>query len=307
MVGNFDINAFMTQNNQYKMIPIDLLDYNNEYERYEGEQYADMVESIKNNGILQPLIVRAVSDGRFVILSGNNRRYCGEAAGLTMFPCVIKENLSDEEAQAYIDETNIYQRGFTSLKISKQAEVVSRRYSQMFDAGKIEEIRKEIAVLSGENADAGITKMSVVGDEYGLSKNTIARLVRINSLIAELKKYVDDGSLSIRAAVELSYLPDNLQSITADMLPEFGLDMKNAALIHSLFKEDKLTENTLRSIINGTYKVVKKHSQKSLKVPAKILRRYFPTDCSEETMVDTIQTALEMYYNSLKENNNDKS
>lgn len=302
MVGDFDINAFMTQNNQYKMIPIDMLDFNDEYERYEGEQYTDMVESIKKNGILQPLIVRAVPNGRFVILSGNNRRFCGEAAGLTMFPCVIKENLSDDEAQAYIDETNIYQRGFTSLKISKQAEVVSRRYSQMFDAEKIDEIRREIAMLNGENVDAGVRKMSLVGDEYGLSKSTIARLVRINSLIDDLKKYVDDGSLSIRAAVELSYLPEDFQSVTSEMLPEYGLDMKNATLIHTLYKEGKLKEDVLRSIINGTYKVVKKHSQKSLKVPAKVLRRYFPADCSEETMVDTIQTALEMYYNSLKEN-----
>lgn len=303
MVGDFDFNAFMTQNNQYKMIPIDMLDYNNEYERYEGEQYNDMVESIKNNGILQPLIVRSVSGGRFVILSGNNRRYCGEAAGLTMFPCVIKENLSDDEAQAYIDETNIYQRGFSSLKISKQAEVVSRRYSQMFDEAKINEIRKEIAILNGEDVEEGVRKMNLVGEEYGLSKNTIARLVRVNMLVNELKPFVDNNKLSIRAAVELSYISEDFQRIVAEMLPDYSVDMKNATLIHTKDKEEQLDEKTLRSIIDGTYNVVKNHSHKALKVPAKILRKYFPAGCEENVMVDTIQTALEMYYNSLKEKN----
>ena len=131
------------------MIPVNLLVYNDEYERYEGEQFEDMCESIRKHGVLQPLIVRPTSDGKYTILAGNNRRYCDEAVGLTSLPCVIKQNISDDEAQAYIDETNVFQRGVANLKISKQAEVIARRYSQMFDIRKLKEIQREIASLEG--------------------------------------------------------------------------------------------------------------------------------------------------------------
>lgn len=254
----FSISTFVSQNNQIKQISIDLLDYNDDYERYEGERYEDMVESIRQNGIIQPLLVRAMPNDRFTILAGNNRRYCGEAAGLISFPCIVKDNITDEEAQMYIDETNIYQRGFASLKISKQAEVVSRRYSQMFNEQKRMDIQREIAMLNGqtppEQTDTSPNKMTKVGREYDLSKNTVARLIRIDKLLPALKPLVDDKIVKIRAGVELSYMPEEQQEVVANVILKYKLptlDIKTGEALRKLSAEGKLDDEIIEKIIIG--------------------------------------------------------
>ena len=301
----FNLTAFTSQNNQYKMIPLDMLDYNDDYERYDGEQYDDMVESIKKNGILQPLIVSAQVDGRFYILAGNNRRYCGEAAGVQMFPCIVKENLTDEEAQAYIDETNVYQRGFGNLKISKQAEVIARRHSQMFDEKKLKAIQREIAVMNGEEVDdeekvEKTSKLAKVGQEYGLSKDSIARLIRVNKLIPELKPFVDSGEIAVRTAVNLSYLLDAEQRKTAEMVFNGNsVDMKKSVLLKELSAKKQLNDTMIEAIITGKYNPnVKLQKPKSFKIRSEIAEKYFAADWDEDKLQEIITAALEMYYNS---------
>lgn len=309
-MAKFDFASLTSQNNQYKMIPLESLVYNDEYERYDGERFNDMVQSIKKNGILQPLIVRTTENAdKFVILSGNNRRYCGEAAGLTMFPCIVKENLTDEEAQAYIDETNVFQRGFTTLKITKQAEVVARRHSQMFDEHKLKAIQKEIALISGEDipadddeAEIKISKLAAVGQEYSLGQTTIARLIRIDMLVNELKEYVDDKTIAVRTAVELSWLSDNKQRIVATHLAngDVVLDMRKAEMLHKLEKENKLTEKLLEDVIFGRYKP-KAPKPKGLKLSSSLVKRYFPNTSDEKEIEAVIETALIQYFNKSDE------
>lgn len=312
MAKKFDFSAFTTQDNQLKQISSDLLVYNNDYERYEGEQYSDMVESIRQNGILQPLIVRPIEDGKYCILAGNNRRFCGEAAGLTVFPCIVKENLSDDEAQMYIDETNIYQRGFKNLKLSKQAEVIARRHEQMFDEEKLREIQEEIARMNGDDYDIineKGSKLQQVGDEYGLGKSTIARLLRIDSLVKELKPYVDNGSIAVRTAVEISYLPEYAQVKIADMKKNgYPIGLKQAAMMRQLAKSDELSENMVTEVIKG-YHIKKAIPQKrrSVIIRPAIIRRYFSANYDDKNINDTIEKALRFYYEKRREEERDSN
>lgn len=298
-----NINAFASQDNLLINIPVENLIYNDEYERYTGEQFNDMVESIKKNGILQPLIVRAMGDGNFVILSGNNRRSCGEAAGLTTFPCVVKENLTDEQAQAYIDETNVFQRGFDKLKISKQAEVVARRHSQMFDQEKLAEIQREVAALNGEKvqeADSGDkkSKLAQVGAEYQLGKTTIARLIRINALINELKPMVDTGRIAVRCGVDISYLSPKHQKKIASLLSDTSLsiDMRKAELLKKLNADKKLKDDIIEQIIRGTYNVKTKKKTSRISLKPSLVKKYFPESATEEEIIETIDKALAFFF-----------
>lgn len=323
----FSISKFTSQDNQYTMIPANLLVFNTEYEKYEGEQYNDMCESIRKNGILQPLIVRPTSDGKYTILAGNNRCYCGGAVGITSFPCVIKQNITDEEAQAYIDETNVYQRGFSNLKVTKQAEVIARRYSQMFDHRKLREIQREIALLEGEELPAEEEEKSAddelpnsrigrVGAEYGLDKSSVSRLIRINCLIPDLKVMVDNERIKVlpvlkkRAAVDISFISAELQQVIADYLkenPSTNIDMKMSALILAQHKADTLTSDILTSILNGTFNQ-KPKKVKSVSIKASMLKRFYLDNRSEEDILKTIEAALTLYYaeNNLQERNNKK-
>ena len=113
MLATFDIGTMMSQENQIKNIPISsLVSYHDhKFQLYSGERLEDMIESVKKNGILIPIIVQPYGEN-YEILSGHNRTNAAKLAGLETVPAVIKERLSDDEAEMYMIETNLRQRGF---------------------------------------------------------------------------------------------------------------------------------------------------------------------------------------------------
>ncbi len=128
----------------------DLVPYRNHpYKLYEGERKQDLVESIKRHGVIQPIIVRELRPGQYEILAGHNRAAAAKEAGLERIPAIVKPAcISDEQAKAIVHITNLIQRGFTELKPSEQAYVVSIAYSNLFSDAKKEEVKNEL-----ENAE----------------------------------------------------------------------------------------------------------------------------------------------------------
>ena len=116
----FNFGAMLSQNNQIKQIPLDMLVpfHNHQFSLYDGERRDDMVESIRKNGVMTPIVCRPNPDGTdtYEILIGHNRWNCSKIAGLETIPAIIKEQLTEEEAQTYVDESNLIQRGFNDLK-----------------------------------------------------------------------------------------------------------------------------------------------------------------------------------------------
>lgn len=113
-----------------------------------------MVESIRQNGILMPLIVRRIfgdPSRDYEMLSGHNRMNAGQSAGLEGAWCVVKEGLSDAEAMMYVIETNLLQRSFSDLLPSEKAAVLALRYSEMFSQGKGCTTISSIPWYSGSN------------------------------------------------------------------------------------------------------------------------------------------------------------
>ena len=113
---------------------------------YEGERLSDMVESIKEHGILTPVIVRKMHYG-YEMLAGHNRQNAGKLAGLKEIPAIVKENLPDDEAYVYVIETNLMQRSFTDLSVSEKAAVLAERYDQVLYQRKRDEIITELKEL----------------------------------------------------------------------------------------------------------------------------------------------------------------
>ena len=100
------------ENNKIVMInEKNLENYPNQpFSLYEGDKKKEMIESIKLNGIMQPLIVRPLSNGKYQILAGHNRRMCAKEIGINELPCIIKNNLSEDEAKIYLIDTNLCTR-----------------------------------------------------------------------------------------------------------------------------------------------------------------------------------------------------
>lgn len=100
---------------------------NHPFHLYEGDRLDDMVESIRDHGILNPVIVRKMDDG-YEMLSGHNRQNAAKIAGLKKIPAIIKYDLPDTDAYVYVIETNLMQRSFSNLEISEKAAVLKERY-----------------------------------------------------------------------------------------------------------------------------------------------------------------------------------
>ena len=307
-MGKFDILNMVSQNNQVKFISLDMLVpyHNHQFKLYSGERLEDMVESIKQNGILNPILVQPIANGKYEILSGHNRVEGAKQVGLNTIPAIVKENLSEDEAEIYVIETNLMQRGFNDLLISEQATVLKARHSQVFSESKRQDIRLELERLEGKEIhsplenEKKVTALEQVGDEYGMSRPTVARILRVNYLISPFKDMIDTKVMALRVGVELSYISENGQSMVYKIINENNkkIDMKLSKAIRTLFNDNQMpTIETLQSLIIGEKKSV---DTKPIKVPInrEVYSKYFNKKISADEIADTIKKALEMYFNN---------
>lgn len=204
------------------MLPVDDIRpfHNHPFRMYERERLQDMVESVKEYGVLNPVIVRKYN-GTYEMLSGHNRQNAAKIARITEIPAIVKEKLSDEEAYIYVIETNLMQRSFTDLAILEKAVVLAERYDKVLSQGKQNDILKELEGLTdvkstSVHCDQKLWSRDGLASEYGLSSSSVARLLRIKHLIPEFRQKLDAGDLQLMAAVQLSYLPEQGQKMAAD-------------------------------------------------------------------------------------------
>ncbi len=306
----FNFGAMLSQNNQIKQIPLDMLVpfHNHQFSLYNGERRDDMVESIRKNGVMTPIVCRPNPNGSdtYEILIGHNRWNCSKIAGLETIPAIIKEQLTEEEAQTYVDESNLIQRGFNDLKISEQARIIARRYSEMFSQGKRNDIINEIRALNGESESNGNSREKVA-EEYGLGRNTIARLVRISKLCDGILAWLDKGQLAVRAGVELSYLTAEEQSTLLEINTADNNDMlmkisEAQARDLRVLSVDCKKEN-LELTGNQMFKVLaikKKKPDKKIAISPYTYKKYF-TDKSNDEIQQIVEQALEMFYSDRKD------
>lgn len=289
---------------------------------YEGERLTDMANSIESNGVLVPVIIRRIETDEngcnFEMLAGHNRMNAALLIGLEHLPAIVKENLTDEEALMYVVETNVLQRSFSEMLPSEKSKVLSLRYSDMFSQGKRNDIIDELKKLENPQYDKENETSSLIGAklrsdeklgiEYGLSKNTVARLLRIDHLIVELKRRIDDGEIGIYPAVSLSYLPETEQSFVEEVLTrnEYKVDMKKADLLRSY--SGKLTAEQAEKILSG--EATRKPRSKSpapFKLKHKVYSKYFAPNTRASEVEEIIDKALEMYFSHQRQQPNQET
>ncbi len=298
------------QDTVFKTIPFSQMDdfHGHPFRLYEGERKADMVDSIRAKGILQPLILRTKENGRYEILSGHNRKYCGIEAGLDAAPSVIKKNLSDEDALIYVIETNMMQRAFADLLHSEKAAVLSAQHSKLFSQGKRNDILNELKRLENPHDSKGnstspqiaqrLRSDEKVADEYGLSKNTVARYLRIDQLIPALKARLDKGRIGFIPAVTLSFLKEEEQALLDKCieLNGFKVSMKKADILRRYSEKEKLDGDNIYLILNGELgSTPKKKRTPTYRIKQETYEQYFPGRKASE-IAKVVEKALELYF-----------
>lgn len=237
-----------------KMIPFP----DHKFKLYEGQRLMDMVDSIRQVGILLPLILWHKDDDSYVILSGHNRRNAAKLAGLNKGPVIIKENLTMDEAVLIVTETNLHQRSLSDMSHSERAYCLSQHYDALKSQGKRNDLLEEIEMLlkpdkykdseTCAEIQHKLKSRDKIGQEYGLSRDKVAKYIRISKLIPALLERLDAGEVPLQAAYDLSFIEDSTeQQKIEDFIEsdEFKVDMKKAEMLRQYYEQNKLTDTVL--------------------------------------------------------------
>ena len=287
--------------NGVQMISVDAIVpfHDHPFKLYQGERLDDMVESIREHGILTPVIVRKNGSG-YEMLAGHNRHNAAKIVGLTEIPAIVKENLCDDEAWIYVVETNVIQRSFNDLSISERITVLSTRYDKVCGTKKREEILQELHVLNGDgghHVHQQAKSRELIGQEYGMTGRNIARYIRCNHLIPAFKEMLDDSSLALVVGVELSYLSETEQIIVKDVMEKNCVKLNTGIAKELRMAAGSITEETVQKLL-GVDKPVETSEVKkpvSVKIPAKVYSKYFSNVAAKDVQ-EILEEALELYF-----------
>ena len=283
---------------------------NHKFKLYEGQRLHDMAESIRQMGILLPLIIWHTDDNRFVILSGHNRRNAAKLAGLTKSPIIIKEHLTMEEAVLIVTETNLHQRSFADMSHSERAYCLAQHYDALKSQGKRNDLLSEIEQLlnpdritENETLSESQTKSRTdekVGKDYGLSRDKVAKYIRLAKLIPSILSKVDKNEIGFIAAYEISFIEDReIQQMIVDFLDSDGLkvDTKKAELLREYFERGKLTDTMVLQILSGEKsQKPKSNKPQPVKVKPTVISKYFKSGESQKEIEGIIEQALELFF-----------
>lgn len=250
----------------------------------DDEKMQELVESIKTNGVLSPVLIRPTGMDTYEMISGHRRLHAAQLAGLTAIPSIIREMTDDESVIAMVD-ANIQRE---ELLPSEKAFAYKMKLNAMKrQAGRPS---KENACQNGTN----LRSDEILAEQSGESARSIQRYIRLTELIPELLEYVDLRRIQFTSAVEISYLDKEIQKWLFEYIRDNGLvKPKQIALLREACKTGIMTEGKLIAILNDS-QPGRTPSTKNL-ISEKKLRQYFPSDYTEEDMRSVIVELLEQW------------
>ena len=192
--------------------PADISDFpNHPFKVKQDEAMAEMVDSVKQYGVLVPALVRPKADGSYEMIAGHRRKCAATLAGITEMPCIVR-NLTDDEATIIMVDSNLQRE--TILPSEK-----AFAYKMKLEAIKRQAGRpsKENSVPVGQNFE-GKTSRELLADKSPDSNTQIQRYIRLTELIPPILDMVDSGKIAFRPAVELSYLSKEQQQSLYDTM-----------------------------------------------------------------------------------------
>ena len=272
------------QREQVQQIPIDALHpfTNHPFKVLDDEAMTRTVESIAQYGVLAPLIARPRPDGDgYEIISGHRRQYAAKLAGLDTLPVIVRQ-MSDDAAVILMVDSNLQRE---HILPSERAFA----YKMKLDAIKNQGARSDLT--STQVAQ----KLSVekVGDDAGVSKDTIRRFIRLTNLIPELLDMVDEKKIAFNPAVELSYLDESQQR---DFL-EAMEDTQNAPSLSQAQQLKKMAQQGAFSY-EKAFDVMgqeKKSEKDTVTIKNETLRKYFPRSYTPKQMEEKIIQLLDAW------------
>ena len=271
-------------------IPLELIDDFPEhpFKVREDEDMLQLIESIRDRGVITPATVRQKEDGRYELISGHRRKRACELAGFQTLRCEVVD-LSRDEATILMVESN-FQR--SQILPSEKAFAYKMRLEAMKRQGKRTDLTLSPVGTKLRTADE-------LAQECGDSRNQIHRYVRLTNLVPELLEFVDQGRIKMRPAVELSYLDEDCQRDVVD-----EIDMNDATPSHDqtirmrkFFEEGKLTTEVIQAIMSEE----KPNQKEKITLSMDRVEKFIPKNIKISQREDFICKALEHYNKYLRQ------
>ena len=240
-----------------------------------------LVESVKDNGVHQPALVRPREGGGYEIIAGHRRQRASELAGFANMPCIVR-NMTDDEAILAMTDDNLRHRE----KILPMEKAQSLKM-------QVEAISHQGAKLEGVAAgDIGKRSTEIVGERNGMNYKQVQRYIRLTELVPELQGMVNEKKLSFTPAVEISFIkPKNQRFIAVSIEGEQSSpSLSQAQELRKLDKEGKLNGDVIDGILSREKKEVDK-----VIISAAELGKYFGKDATPREMKDQIMSLLDAW------------
>lgn len=272
------------QREQVRQIPIgELFPFKNHpFKVLDDDSMSDTVESVKQYGVLSPLIARPRPKGGYEIISGHRRQHAAELAGLETLPVIVRQ-MDDDAAIILMVDSNLQRE---HILPSERAFA----YKMKLDAIKNQGTRSD---LTSTQVVSKLRSNEKLGEENNQSRETVRRFIRLTNLIPELLDMVDNKTVSFNPAVELSYLsPEQQQEVIRAMDDTQNFpSVSQAKRIKKLAQDGTFTTETVVAIMGEE----KKSELDTVTIKNDTLRKYFPRSYTPKQMEDTIIKLLEQW------------
>ena len=254
----------------------------------DDELMEQTVESIRQIGVVSPLIVRPDPEGGFEILSGHRRLHAAQLAGLETVPVIVKE-MDDDAAIIFMVDSNLQRE---NILPSERA----FSYKMKLEAMKHQGERGELTSGQVGQKSVGTVSRDIVAEQAGDSSRNVQRFIRLTNLIPEILDMVDEKKIAFNPAVELSYLKTSEQKefLEAMDYAQASPSLSQAQRLKKLSQEGGCTLDAMCEVMNE----IKKDELDHVTIKNEVLRKYFPKSYTPKQMQDTIIRLLEKWQRS---------
>lgn len=266
--------------------PADISDFpNHPFKVKQDEAMAEMVDSVKQYGVLVPALVRPKADGGYEMVAGHRRKCAATLAGITEMPCIVR-NLTDDEATIIMVDSNLQRE--TILPSEK-----AFAYKMKLEAMKRQGQRSDLTSAPLEPKLKGSRSNEELAASSPDSRSQIQRYIRLTELIPPVLDMVDSGKIAFRPAVELSYLSKEQQQSLYDTMEceDCTPSLAQAIKMKEFSRDGKLTGEVILSIMQEE----KPNQREQFKMPKERISKYFALGTPAQKIEDTIIKALELY------------
>lgn len=267
-----------------KAIPLDQIrDFpNHPFKVRMDEKMIEMIESVREYGVLSPAVVRPKEDGTYEMIAGHRRKLASQMADRSDMPCIVRD-LTDEEATIIMVDSNLQRE---EILPSEKAFA----YKMKLDAMKRQGQRTD---LTSDPLEPKWRSNEELAKKSGDSVSQIKRYIRLTELIKPILDMVDDKKIALRPAVELSHLSQDQQEMLLDtmQLQDCTPSHAQAIKMRKFAEEGRLNEGVILSIMSEE----KGNQKEQFRLPRERINKYFSPGASAKQIEDTIIKALELY------------